>query len=52
MKYIILSAETIDELIKQVNAELTNGFIPVGGVAYELKMNGFFCYYQAMLKTL
>lgn len=50
--YRVVSAPTIEELVKQVNEMILEGFEPIGGVGVETNMNHvpwLTKFYQAMI---
>jgi hypothetical protein len=50
MKYTVLRATKLDELIEQVNEHIANGWVPLGGVSASLTVGAtMFC--QALTRA-
>jgi hypothetical protein len=48
-QYRVISAESPDQLVNKVTLELTQGFLPIGGIAVTV-MGSKAYFYQAVVK--
>ena len=47
MKYKIVTDSDIKKLIDKVNQEISNGWIPLGGISVTLSESDEYCYFEA-----
>ena len=50
MHYKVLSSQDVDELVKFVNDSVTDGWIPLGGIAVSIMNDSGVHYFQAVHK--
>jgi len=50
MKYIVVRSTSCDTLVREVNARISEGYEPLGGIAVVSSM-ATMGYYQAMVKV-
>ncbi len=50
MHYDVLVDESADELAQAVNRQISNGWVPAGGIAVVNVGEGGYAFYQAMQK--